>query len=735
MSSSKALSQDSDSVAPEQPSQPEKQATRGGGVSIESQGGVIVGGDVVGRDKIINSTVNNIVTQHFYSSRDLQIGYLPPAVQYELVDHKEQLKRALRGLKARKAVLLWGMGGVGKTNLAAHAAYAASKDFKDGVIWIQVGNGDVFALCDGLARALGDSNLPRLLASEKVDAVRRLLAGKRALLVLDDVREPKTLEAAPGLCPPTAGLLATSRQTVAAFPVKVELMPLEHPQARILFCQRADLPAHMADDPHVEAICREWGGYPLGVVLSAGRAATEKLPLERLVQHLRQVRLPGKESAYVSPELNEVQNLLEDHFQPLRPTELALLNLIAVNLGKSISLKVLAPAAQLSELEAETTIGSLIKVQLVTRTGERYSIHDVIRDAVLRRLSSAEIDRLGVRLSKSLEEHLTEKLPFEGRWCVAPPAVWRELESDFESCLGAIRWCLASGHRQLAWNLYRLVDYPLGSLGYWDQETQICKEVIARAGEIDPGQTAWWKALVLGYIHWQRMEYEEARALAQEALQAFATRNDLLGIADVNLLIANIITYKLKDAQARADNYEELVGQARSLFEQAIATFEAHHNLRSLAHALGDFTDYWYYLLERYDVALPYCHRSIEIFAQLGDEEGWVMAQPPLCDIYSGLGEFAQAEGMLGPMREAVHKLGRPDIEPHVDWSEAELREKQGDAFAKKNKRKALAYYRRGREAATRCRKAFAQVKMPHEVRELQLQEQRIKRKIKKLTG
>jgi hypothetical protein len=113
---------------PSPTSQTEKQTFINGGVDIKSRRDLNVGNDVVGRDKI----TNNIVTQHFYSSQDLQIGYLPPALQYELVDHKTELKRALNGLKDRKAVLLCGIGGVGKP-MAAHVAFAIHKEFKDGV--------------------------------------------------------------------------------------------------------------------------------------------------------------------------------------------------------------------------------------------------------------------------------------------------------------------------------------------------------------------------------------------------------------------------------------------------------------------------------------------------------------------------------------------------------------------------------------------------------------------------
>jgi len=693
------------------------------------------------RDVNIGSIVGgNVVTYNYYSAQDLQqekIGDLPPSVQFELVDHQEELKQTLAGLKARKAVLVWGIGGVGKTNLAAHAAYRASQWFKDGVIWIQVGQGDILALCDGLARALGDESLPRLPVTEKIDAARRLLAGRHALLVLDDAREQKTLKGIPSLCPPNVGLLVTSRQNVAAFRNRVELKPLPHPQARLLFCQRADLPKSMADDPAVDAICRKWDGYPLGIVLTAGRKTTEGLPLERLAEHLRQVSLPGERPAYLSPDLNEVHTLLEDHFQPLAPAELSLLDLIAANFGKSINLTILAQAVQLSELETETVLGNLVKAALVIPTGGRYSIHDVVRDALLARLPTPELAQTRLQISKGLEQYLTQKLPFEGRWCIAPPAVWRELEPDFENCLGAIRWCLANSHIRLAWNFFRLVDYPLGSLGYWDQEAQICQEIIAQVGDIDLGQTAWWKANVLGFIHWERGESKEAHSLAQEAREAFAALNDPLGMAEVNLLKANIITYELAEAKLKHPKIDgALATQARDLFEQAITAAEVHHDHRILAHALGDFTDYWYFLLERYDVALPYCQRSIEIYTQLGDEESLILAQPPLCDIYIGMGDYAKAEAMLEPMREAARQLGRPDFEPQVDWSEAKLREKQGDAQrARKSKRKALAFYRKGLTAATRCRKAFTKVKLPYEAEVLKAQERRLKSKIRHLKG
>jgi tetratricopeptide (TPR) repeat protein len=642
----------------------------------------------------------------------------------------------LKGLRNKKGVLLWGFGGVGKTNLAAHAAYYASRWFKDGVIWLHVGQSDVYALCDGIARALNDDQLQRLPAHEKPDAVRRLLGGKRAFLVLDNVVSESTLREAPALCPSTIGLIATSRQNSASYGVRVELRSLEYRHARLLFCKRADLPSSKADDPNIAAICQAWKGYPLGIVLSAGRFLEHNLPLDRLVHHLRQIRLPDESLKYVSPELDQVHTLLENHFQPLTPKEIVLLNTIANNFGKSIRLAFLANIAQLSELEAETALGNLVRAALVTSSNGYYAVHDIIREALLVRMPAKENLRLKLQIAKNLEVFLESRLSFEGRWCVAPPKAWHEVEPEFDNCMGAIQWCLEHSHLKLAWNLYRLIDYPLGNLGYWDQEDQICKEVIAKAGYFDPGQTAWWKLNTLAFTHWERDETDEAEALTQEAWEIFSGLNDKIGIGEAVLMKANILVYKLKhDAKKNLARYKEMLAQTQFLFEQAIATFESQKDLRNLARAEGDFADYWYYSCDRPEIALTHCQRSIGIYSQLDEEEGLTLSQPPLCDIYISLGDLVKAEAMLEPMRLAARKLGRPDFEPQVDWSEADLREHQGDKLIrKKNKRKALAFYRKSLKAATRCKEAFVRIRMPFEARELLMQERRLKSKIKKLS-
>jgi tetratricopeptide (TPR) repeat protein len=490
----------------------------------------------------------------------------------------------------------------------------------------------------------------------------------------------------------------------------------------------------MADDPNVDAICRTWGGYPLGLVLSAGRVATEKLPLDRLVQHLRRISLPGEAAGYVPPERVQVNELLEDHFQPLTPVEKRVLDGLAAGFGKALTLPLLAAAAGLDELEVETSLGGLVKAALVGVGAGRYTIHDVVREAVIRRLPAGELRRLRLNLAQSLERHLAGRLAFEGRWCVSPPSVWREVEAEFENCLGAIRWSLEAGERRLAWNLFRLVDYPLGSLGYWDEEVAVCQQVIAACGDLDPGQTAWWKALVLGFTHWQRNETQPAEALAEEAGHAFAALDDEPGLADVQLFRANILTYRLMEMPPRSRQRPAGIAEARELFEQAIAVFERRQLTRNLAHALGDYADYWDMLAGRPERALEYCRRSVELYTRFGDEEGLTLAQPSLCDIYINLGRLAEAEAMLPAMRVAVERLGRPEIIPQVDWSEAALRLAQGEAPGTP-KRRALKFFRQGLAAATRSRLAYARLNLPYEVRVLQGLERRLRNRLRKLTG
>ena len=173
-----------------------------------------------------------------------------------------------------RLLTLTGPGGTGKTRLAIQAAREASDSYPDGTTWIPLAPlRDHALLIPTIARGLE-------LAEETgspAETVARSLAGKRALLVVDNV-EHLLPEAALALAElvaacPTSTLLATSRERLSIegereYPVD----SLDHGDAiDLLFARAGALSVHLDDDQAVDALVERLDRLPLAVELAAAR--------------------------------------------------------------------------------------------------------------------------------------------------------------------------------------------------------------------------------------------------------------------------------------------------------------------------------------------------------------------------------------------------------------------------------------------------------------------------------
>jgi hypothetical protein len=96
------------------------------------------------------------------------------------------LEKALLEGQSVTITSLEGMGGVGKTSLAAHLAHRLRPHFPDGILWARLDTSDPLSILSTFAATYGRdvSDYPDLESRSCV--VRELLAEKRALLVLDN---------------------------------------------------------------------------------------------------------------------------------------------------------------------------------------------------------------------------------------------------------------------------------------------------------------------------------------------------------------------------------------------------------------------------------------------------------------------------------------------------------------------------------------------------------------------
>ena len=185
-------------------------------------------------------------------------------------DETRLLISALTAGGARPVALV-GMGGVGKTVLATEAARAPDtfRSFPGGVTWLDVGQRpDVVALQALLARRLDERAPGVTTTTEGRDLLRRLLAERKVLIVLDNVWERDVVDAFDELSPGCRLLLTTRYAELArgVDALQLEVTRLTLDQALELLGRWTGTDVHSM--PLIaEEICRRLDNLALGVAL------------------------------------------------------------------------------------------------------------------------------------------------------------------------------------------------------------------------------------------------------------------------------------------------------------------------------------------------------------------------------------------------------------------------------------------------------------------------------------
>jgi hypothetical protein len=143
--------------------------------------------------------------------------FLAPAPPAPFVGREEELELVVRLLSASEpaaVAIASGLGGVGKTALAAKAAEELSAHFVDGVLWARLEGGDSGPVLAHFIRCLNPVGLwPENVATVRDLSLRfrEIVASRRCLIVLDDVRTSEEIET---FFPPGSGsrLLYTTKQ-------------------------------------------------------------------------------------------------------------------------------------------------------------------------------------------------------------------------------------------------------------------------------------------------------------------------------------------------------------------------------------------------------------------------------------------------------------------------------------------------------------------------------------------
>lgn len=317
------------------------------------------------------------------------------------------------------ALAIEGMAGVGKTRLAVRAAHRlrATGVGADLVLAVNLRGfdpsrppADPAAVLDGFLRLLGmpGSRITPLSLGERTAAFRRLLDGKRSLLLLDNAAGAEQVwPLLPGLV--DAVVIVTSRRSlVGVTGSRLRLGPFDQDEA--LAVLRAASPDRVADDDLSAGVLVDMvGGLPLGVALVAAQLAgrpgwTLADQVEQLVERRNLLRLES-----------ELEAALSLSYEALTAVGRRLLRALALHPGLDADEYAAAALADQNLVEARAALAELAAASLLTCDGERVELHDLVRFFALARAH----DEDPPRSRRAALDRLLDHYRYTGRQALA----------------------------------------------------------------------------------------------------------------------------------------------------------------------------------------------------------------------------------------------------------------------------------------------------------------------------
>ncbi|HXM58987.1 MAG TPA: helix-turn-helix transcriptional regulator [Candidatus Dormibacteraeota bacterium] len=321
---------------------------------------------------------------------------IPPDPIPHFVGREPELEELHRELLARRRVAVYGLGGIGKTQLAVQYLHRRRGEYPDGVFWLRAEQ--EASLVGDPASLAWRLRLPERETRQQERQIEAVLVWLRAherwLLVLDNVAATSMEAVRRWLSPGLPGhLLVTSRTPMWSARVGLEPLPSDV-AGRFLLDRTGE-----ADAAAALAVAEALGCLPLALEQAAAYLEVSGRDLAGYARLLR-TRLPqlmreGKPDDYPRPVastwLISFERVARD-----RPPAAALLRLCAFLAPDDIPISALrAGAGQLpeelrralsDELELDRTTGVLTRYSLAHRQADVLRVHRlvqaVIRDAL-----------------------------------------------------------------------------------------------------------------------------------------------------------------------------------------------------------------------------------------------------------------------------------------------------------------------------------------------------------------
>ncbi|WP_245985129.1 AfsR/SARP family transcriptional regulator [Streptomyces tateyamensis] len=638
-----------------------------------------------------------------------------------------QLAAALRpspGSGAPRVVVVSGMGGVGKTALAVHAAQQLRAQYPDGQLYLDLrgfgvgGARKAEELLGAMLTALQPCGPARPVPEHGDDCaalLRSVLAERRVLLVLDNARDAdQVLPLLPGNG--RCAVIVTSRNVLTDLPgaAQLPLEPLDVEDQRAFLAAVCGPDRVQLDPDGALRLLAACAGLPLALRIAGARlAARPAWSLTTLAERLDdgQGRLHGLSVGRLAVHATFATSYhaIRDSTRQVEREAARAFRLLGLWPGQLLGTEAAAalldrPAPQTGDLLEQLADGHLLQ----TPEPLRYRFHDLLGEYAAQCAAEEEPAeqcaaarlRLVIWYAAALEAAaatMTLGIQEPPRLDTAPAAAlptFRDPEHALRWCVQelpnineAIRQAADSARPDLSW---RLASWLQGySRSYWwTRELDDCLALALRSAEQHGdlvGQA--WMLRRIGTTHGMADRTEQAVEALQASLTLFQRLGDVRSQAAVtgNLSLAQVDPCRALDHAREALRLHRLTGDeaseapyqdalARALrltgdfaaaeqhFRRSLALWRRHgDNPRTVAGALASLGAALRGLGRRED-ALAALEESLGIRQHLGDFTGSADCLVQTGYAHLHFGEWAQARSCF----ERAVALGRAHRMPDM---------------------------------------------------------------------
>jgi tetratricopeptide (TPR) repeat protein len=546
------------------------------------------------------------------------------------VGRAREIEQLTDALAHGRTVLIHGLGdvgGMGKTELAVYAAHHLRDQFPNGVLWANVETvrpGDLlltwaraFGGFESLGRgdlrfeyrALSDADRRITEIAIRIDEARRVLQGKRVLVILDGiVDERDNAKIAPLLqaladCP----VILTSRTrrlwSMQATTL-IELGRMNEDEAWDLFARIAGENRLEDQRGRVAEIGQVVDFVPLALDLAATHFREHQpMSLQTLLDSLQTERGALELAAWGYRDMRGLQSALNVSYSTLSEDDKHFFAALGAFAGEDFDANAAGAVAEVSPFVAARTLEELSALALVQHRHRwgRFDLHPVLRDYARDKLEDHRVDE---RMAK----YYCELAKDNGRKLISPDshAAHAALTAELSNIFAGHAYARKRNDR-IGWELCR--DLIHGAMTYyfnlhamWSDWIVWCQDGLEACVKLEDEASALAIATSLGMVCQRKGDWDQAIEFYRNALVEMGKLDNPRGIATIymNLGVVQLQKEQWKDALVsltKSLQLREQLGDKHGMAQTRanLGMLYARHGEKTKARA------YWTQALELFD--------------------------------------------------------------------------------------------------------------------------------------